>query len=563
MPDQSAQNESPDGWGEESDGFESVEQEVQQQKKKVTSISVRSDEKNSRSEVIRQEHRDIVERARVLKSAGFIDYPDVKSVMRGNQPMAAVLTTDSNKIRVLDTVFGGAVVPKPHLDEFRGRIVDHRGRIIDDRYPVVEWVEMFRTAGIKGLTTFDTRRTLKEWSLARSWNDLIERVQRKIPAWDGVPRLDTYLVDLFEPTDTPFVRALSRYFWQSLYMRVMQPGCVAPVVLSLFGTQNCGKSWFGTRLTRIIMQDEKADSVQLDLGSDKVNFLREVTGNSIVAAVGEMTGFNRGDLNKIKDFVTRTSDKLHYKFEGHFDQMRQWVCVMDGNKYEGLQRDETGNRRFAPLFCGQIPDVNGQPAWREDFSKGAFIASQQFEDDVWQLMAEAAQWYEDNGDDAYNALASDMAKKTFAFSKNEMANDRGTFEDELVKPHIAQALFSTPVHFIVQRDRKCTPGALVDVKALIVKLDEIADRTVSHERGFRKDFNRLRDRLGAELAKRMVSLDEKDAKGRPKRTSVDAWRFDNVSNMSDLIDRINEKLGLAADEEYDEVFESKEGHGGF
>ncbi|MFP3835762.1 VapE domain-containing protein, partial [Chryseobacterium sp. SIMBA_028] len=93
---------------------------------------------------------------------------------------------------------------------------------------------------------------------------------------------------------TPFVRALSRYFWQSLYMRVMQPGCVAPVVLSLFGTQNCGKSWFGTRLTRIIMQDEKADSVQLDLGSDKVNFLREVTGNSIVAAVGEMTGFNRG-----------------------------------------------------------------------------------------------------------------------------------------------------------------------------------------------------------------------------------------------------------------------------
>ncbi|MFP3733033.1 VapE family protein, partial [Bacillus sp. SIMBA_006] len=91
----------------------------------------------------------------------------------------------------------------------------------------------------------------KEWSLARSWNDLIERVQRKIPAWDGVPRLDTYLVDLFEPTDTPFVRALSRYFWQSLYMRVMQPGCVAPVVLSLFGTQNCGKSWFGTRLTRI------------------------------------------------------------------------------------------------------------------------------------------------------------------------------------------------------------------------------------------------------------------------------------------------------------------------
>lgn len=416
---------------------------------------------------------DIVDRARRL--APDIQFKDVKKVRNGDMYIPQAQMTDQNKMVILEALFKGEY-NRPHRDLFLGRIVDHEGYIIDDHYPVHEWIEAFAAAGLKGVSAKAAREILREWALKREFerNDLIERVKLKTPKWDGKKRMAASLVELFKCDDTELNREFSEYFWLSLYSRVMYPGSQAPIVLSLFGAQNCGKSYFGKRLARIITGNPKADSVQLNLDGDRLEFLRSITGFSVIASVGEMTGFTRGDLNKIKDFVTRTNDMLHYKFEGMFNQPRQFIIVMDGNKYEGLQRDDSGNRRFYPMFCGRLPDQDGQPRWSEDFNAGPTIHSDEFEADVWQIMAECAEWFDDNGEEGYNQLVKNVSGKVSVFNGVERAANRGTIHDPDVEAFLIEAIIRSEKRLIRKRDGSGRVGVAIRQSDLIIAFKDVS-----------------------------------------------------------------------------------------
>ncbi|USN16377.1 hypothetical protein PLUTO_00610 [Luteibacter phage vB_LflM-Pluto] len=387
---------------------------------------------------------DIVERAKFLKKHELVDFKDFKEGRINGTSYVQILNTDHNRMAALDALFGGGDVNEvglglPHLNTFQGRLVDWLGRLVDDRYPIRSVFEAMTVTGVKGMSTQQVRGTLKDWAMERQVNDLIVRMERMIPEWDGVERLDDSLITLFKCRDTALTRDFSRYFWLSLYCRIMHPGCFAPMVLSLFGRQLTGKSYFAKMICQEVIGNKDADSVLLDLAGDKVDFLRDITGVSVVANIGEMTGFTRGDLNKIKDFITRTSDRMHYKFEGQFTQPRQWVAVMDGNKYEGLQRDDTGNRRFYPVFVGQLEDDdNGQPQWIMDPEWKLDFSG--FRSDFWMYMAEAAVWVNAHGLAAYEKFVDSVVKGVQEFNRAEMAADRGTIRDDDLTDYLDKAL---------------------------------------------------------------------------------------------------------------------------
>jgi hypothetical protein len=426
----------PTSKGEES---QRAEKEVEQLR---AAKVIEAEEAEATAKELRKEI-DIVKRARALFTAGMIDYPDVKKVRVGDMFVSQPQMTDENKWTVLQALFGDGGDNTPHRDHFRGRIVDHEGRVIDDQYPVVRWVEAFSAAGLKGVSAKGAREAVKEWAMMNERNDLINHVEARIPEWDGKERMRTKLIEMFDCRDTELNRDFGQYFWLSLYSRVMMPGSLAPIVLSLFGAQGCGKSRFSKAICKIITGNEDADSVQLNLDGDKLEFLRNITGQSVIASVGEMTGFTRGDLNKIKDFITRPGDQMHYKFEGTFNQMRQWITVMDGNRYEGMQRDDSGNRRFYPMFCGQLPDKLGKPAWRSDFAVSD-SDWESFEDEVWQLMAEAAHWFDENGLGAYEHFVVEVIKAVKDFSNAEMERDSGTIGDDVFEVYLVPMLKEGP-----------------------------------------------------------------------------------------------------------------------
>lgn len=345
---------------------------------------------------------------------------------------------DENMFMAFDTLFGrDPDAARPHLDEFRGALVDHNNEKIDKHYPIKPMLSALSYAGLKGFKAATVREGLQEYALTCKRNDLCIAIEKRMMEWDGKPRLDTYLWTLFRAFDTPFNRLISKYFWLSFYMRCMHPGSDAPIVISLIGDQMNGKSYFSKRLVQITTGNPESDSVKLDLREDNKTFMRKITGNSNIATIPEMRGYAAADHNKTKDFITLTADNFDQKYGANLLQQRQWIIMMDSNKYEGILRDDTGNRRFAPMFVAQLPDVDNKPAWEvkhaaEDgikFNAGPFIASKQFELDVLQLFAEARAWYVEHGSDAYSTLVDNAATAVQHFSDKEMKRGSGTIVD--------------------------------------------------------------------------------------------------------------------------------------
>jgi hypothetical protein len=388
---------------------------------------------------------NLVKRAKMLASMEAIKFVHYKRANQNdpeNIGMRAKTDSLMNRHAVYDALFdfGSGKVPFPHYDTFRARLVDHEGQVFSARtLRTRDLVMALDKAGMENPSDKEVSDSLRSWALDHQRDSLAEFFEASMPEWDGKPRLDSLLIDLFKPTDTPMNRLFSKYFWLSLYNRVTNPGSQAPVVLSLIGSQDVGKSYFSVLLCRLLTGDHSIGPVKLDLGAKSYNtFLRAITGKSLVAVVGEMTGFKKGDMDRIKDFVTKTEDDLDFKFEDSIIKDRQWITIMDGNSYDGLQRDDTGNRRFYPVFCFQAPDDKGQPTW----TKGQKVDFSNFKEDLWQAMAEARLWMSEHGERGYAELIADTNRKVGEFSTKEMDKGRGIAKDDNLDINLRNVMLS-------------------------------------------------------------------------------------------------------------------------
>jgi len=410
---------------------------------------------------------DLVKRARLLTSMDAIKFVHYK---KGNpndpENVGMRAKTDSlmNRHAVYDALFdfGSGKVPYPHYDTFRARLVDHEGQVFSTKtLRTRELVRAIDKAGMENPSDKEVADSLRSWALDHRRDSLAEFFEASIPKWDGVPRLDTLLLTLFEPRDTPINRLFSRYFWMSLYKRVTDAGAQAPIILSLIGAQDLGKSYFSVLLCRLLTGDDSVGPVKLDLGAKSYNtFLRSITGKSLIAVIGEMTGFKQGDMNRIKDFVTKTEDDLDFKFEDSIIKERQWITIMDGNGYDGLQRDDTGNRRFYPLFCFQAPDLNGQPDW----FKGKKVDFSNFKHDLWQVMAESRAFLAEHGEGGYARLISETSTAVANFSVDEMAKARGVTKDDNLDNNLKRVLMG--LDFIPMKANSGVRGVYVTVYSI-------------------------------------------------------------------------------------------------
>lgn len=371
---------------------------------------------------------DLVKRAKALMKLGAIVFPEEKPVNTGGMTVMQPLPSDVNMWAVLDALFGPTAPERPYFDTFRGRSITHESTPLDGQTKMVDLTLAMSAVGLKGLRTASLKEAYKIWISNVQMNSLQHRFERLVPNWDGESRLETLLIKLMKPIGTELNRKFGKYFWLSLYQRIHNPGCFAPMVLSLFGGQNAGKSY----MSKVICEElvgPGSNAVELDLSAiGNGTFLRAITGASVVANIGEMAGFTKGDLNKIKSFITKDTDAMDYKYESHVMQRRQWVIVMDGNNYDGLQRDESGNRRFYPVFCGQLADSMGRPAWDVEFRADYT----NFRSEFWQVMAECRAWMEEKGEDGYLAFVREVVEMVKIFSENEMKADRGTIRDDML-----------------------------------------------------------------------------------------------------------------------------------
>lgn len=196
-----------------------------------------------------------------------------------------------------------------------------------------------------------------------------------LPAWDGVERIDTLLIDTLGAKDTPYTRAVTRKTLVAAVARVRKPGVKFDHMLVLVGPQGIGKSTFFHKLGG----DWFSDSLSITDMRDKT--AAEKLQGCWILEISELAGMRKTDVEIIKSFLTRQDDKFRPSY-GRFtkDHPRQNIIVGTTNQETGFLRDVTGNRRFWPV------QVFGGPPGEDPFSLE--------KETVHQIWAEAAHLHE-------------------------------------------------------------------------------------------------------------------------------------------------------------------------
>ena len=229
-------------------------------------------------------------------------------------------------------------------------------------------------------------------------------------SWDGIPRLDSLLIDYLGAEDSEYVRAVTRKTLVAAIARIYKPGTKFDFILVLNGPQGMGKStlfallgkqWFSDSLSISDMKDKTAPEKLQDY------WLLEIS---------ELTGMKKVDVETVKSFITRTDDKFRQAYGVNVESHpRSCIIVGTTNSDGGFLRDITGNRRFWPV-C-----VNGNSKYHPWDLR-----------DVDQIWAEAIHYY-DEGEALY--LSSTLADAAYIMQKDAMESDvrEGLIDDYLEK----------------------------------------------------------------------------------------------------------------------------------
>ena len=187
------------------------------------------------------------------------------------------------------------------------------------------------------------RVAVSKVALDRAYHPVKEYLN-SLPPWDGVPRVDTLLIDYMGAEDTEYVRAVTRKTLCAAVARILQPGVKFDHMLVLNGIQGLGKSTFFLKLGGRWFND----SLQLQDMRDKTA-AEKLQGYWIVE-IGEMAGMRKVEIETVKSFLSRQDDVYRSSFGRRATaHLRQCIIVGSTNHEQGFLRDITGNRRFWPV----------------------------------------------------------------------------------------------------------------------------------------------------------------------------------------------------------------------
>lgn len=161
--------------------------------------------------------------------------------------------------------------------------------------------------------------------------------------WDGIPRLDQWLVDFLGAEDKPYTQLAGKWWLMGAVVRALKPGCKFDYTLVLEGLQGKKKSmafdalggaWFG----------------DTDLDFSNKDSMMALQGK-LIYEIAELGALARSDERKQKSFLSRRFDEFRPPYGRGFVRVpRQLVFCGTTNEWE-WNKDPTGGRRFWPVPC--------------------------------------------------------------------------------------------------------------------------------------------------------------------------------------------------------------------
>jgi predicted P-loop ATPase len=273
------------------------------------------------------------------------------------------------------------------FDEFAARVVIRKPPPWGDAVPGAQWSDHFDSktrvwfqredinAGLG-----DVGRAVEAAARDTSFHPVRDYLGALI--WDGIPRIDTWLVAYLHADDTPYVRAIGSCFLISAVARIFRPGCQVDHAPTLEGPQGQLKSsalralavkdaWFTDRLSPVSTKDAALE-----------------TAGVWIIEIAEMDALLRASSGAKKSYLTRRDDRHRPPYgKRTISQPRQCVFACTINPpVEGYLTDPTGARRLWPFVCHGVIDLAGIVRDRDQLWAEAVVRYEAGE--IWWLTPE-------------------------------------------------------------------------------------------------------------------------------------------------------------------------------
>lgn len=190
--------------------------------------------------------------------------------------------------------------------------------------------------------------------------------------WDGVPRIDTFLVDYMGAEDNAYTREVFRKMLLAAVTRIYEPGRKFDTALVFYSEQGVGKSTLIQRLSKGWFNDSLTNL------SGKESY--EAIQFAWLVELAELSALRKSDVEAVKNFISKREDTYRGAYARRVKTHKRQCVFFGSTNDDEFLKDATGNRRFFPVEVKRT-------------RKTRLIFEPEFDAIVDQLWAEAMEGY--------------------------------------------------------------------------------------------------------------------------------------------------------------------------
>jgi len=196
--------------------------------------------------------------------------------------------------------------------------------------------------------------------------------------WDGTKRLDTWMMDHWGVPESPFVKEVSAKFLISACSRMDKPGTKIDWMLIVVGPQGTGK----TSMPAVLF-----DGQNLTLyGEHQDKDLHMLMHSALCVGFDELDSFGKRESSNLKAMITRNEDAFRPPYGASVEVFpRRFTLYGCGNRYEFLQHDPSGYRRYAVVEVDRLLDFKSLSDARDQLWAEAWARYQDGVEEFWTV----------------------------------------------------------------------------------------------------------------------------------------------------------------------------------
>lgn len=176
--------------------------------------------------------------------------------------------------------------------------------------------------------------------------------------WDGNPRLDTWMSRLWGVDDSPFHREVAAKWLISACARMDRPGTKIDWMMIVVGPQGTGK----TSMPNLLFNGNALTMY----GDHNDKDLHMLLHSALCVGFDELDSFGKRESSNLKAMITRNEDAFRPPYGASVEVFpRRFTLYGCGNRYEFLQHDPSGYRRYAIVEVSRLLDFRGLEGERD------------------------------------------------------------------------------------------------------------------------------------------------------------------------------------------------------